>query len=309
MNLNPKHIRYLKLGRKEGWAQVSLKRGELHFGHRHVPHELCVSGDWDGVVKLLIKRGKTPGKAKDQAREIRDFYSLGKDCLWITFTNGHLYWTFADPSVTWLGEKEEGQGARSRKAIGGWRNTDLTGQPLRIDELSSRLTRTAAYRGTLCTIQCEDYLLRRLRGEEEPVIAKARKAKKALTKITEEMISGLHWADFEDLVDLIFSRSGWQRLSRVGGTQKDIDLEMIEPATGSRAFVQVKSTAGQKQLDDYINRWEAIGGYDFMFFVCHSPRSKLSFSAEKNIRVWTNETLAQTAIRAGLYDWLMERSI
>lgn len=60
------------------------------------------------------------------------------------------------------------------------------------------------------------------------------------------MIASLHWADFETLVDLMFARMGWQRVSRVGGSQKDTDLVLIQPATGEAAFVQVKSKAGKR---------------------------------------------------------------
>jgi hypothetical protein len=46
--------------------------------------------------------------------------------------------------------------------------------------------------------------------------------------------------DFETLVDLVFSTSGWRRQGVVGKTQKTLDLDLILPSTGERAFVQVK---------------------------------------------------------------------
>lgn len=40
-------------------------------------------------------------------REVKDFYTLGSDCLWITFADGSLWWAFAWPEVTML-ERTEG---------------------------------------------------------------------------------------------------------------------------------------------------------------------------------------------------------
>ena len=216
--INPEEFRYIKLGRGGSWAQPAFERGELHFGYRTVSHDLCLRCDWDAVVRSLTKEGRSLGKARDAAREIRDFYTLGSDCLWITFADGHLWWAFAEPEVTWLGVEEDGQGARMRKTVDGWHKVNIQGEPLRIDDLSTRLTQVAAYRQTVCRVKASDYLLRRINAIEEPVVARAREARAAMIAVATEMISGLHWADFETLVDLIFARTGWQRVSRVGGT-------------------------------------------------------------------------------------------
>ncbi len=193
------------------------------------------------VVQFLNEEGRSLGKARDGAREVRDFYTLGSNCLWITFADGHLWWAFAEPEVTWLGVAEDGQGARIRKTVDGWRKVNIEGEPLRIDDLSTRLTQVAAYRQTVCRVKASDYLLRRINGIEEPVVARARDARSTMIAVATEMITGLHWADFETLVDLIFARAGWQRISRVGGTQADTDLVLEQPTIGETAFVQVKS--------------------------------------------------------------------
>ncbi len=36
--IDPKKIRYIKLGAGGSWVQASFERGEIHFGHRSVPH-------------------------------------------------------------------------------------------------------------------------------------------------------------------------------------------------------------------------------------------------------------------------------
>ena len=67
----------------------------------------------------------------------------------------------------------------------------------------------ANFRATICAVVENDYLLRRINGIEEPVVAKAREAREQMIAIAVEMIRSLHWADFETLTDLIFARSGW----------------------------------------------------------------------------------------------------
>lgn len=302
----PKEVRYIKLGEGNRWASRSLENSEMHFGHRDTPHDICLARDWDKVVQLK-GRNTNLGKARDKAREVIDFYSLGSDCLWITFVGGYLWWAFAEPEVIWLGPEENGQGARMRRVIGKWCNTNIKGEELRITDLSSRLTQTAAYQQTICKVRAADYLLRRINGIEEPALVRAREARSEMIASALDMIRNLHWADFETMVDLIFTRSGWQRVSKVGGTQKDVDLVLKQQATGELAFIQVKSKANQAVLNDCIGRYRSNGIYDRMFFVCHSPSKKLIINDDKSIHLWTGAPLAEIAIKAGLYDWLIEK--
>jgi hypothetical protein len=129
-------------------------------------------------------------------------------------------WAFArsavDAKVEWGGDDNIEPPSRKRLTLDGWRNTDIFGKPLRVTALSSKLTKVANFRATICTIAEEDYLLRRINGIEEPVVARAKEARKAMIAVAVEMIRGLHWADFETMTDLIFARSGWQRSTRVG---------------------------------------------------------------------------------------------
>ncbi|MCH8997883.1 MAG: restriction endonuclease [Proteobacteria bacterium] len=306
--IDPKEVRYIKLGAGGKWVRVSLDRGEIHFSHRTVPHDLCIQGDWDAVVQHRVDRGRSPAKAKDGMREIRDFYTLGANCLWITFAEGHLWWAFAEPEVVWLGAEENGHGARMRKTVDGWHKANIKGEPLRTNQLSTKLTQVAAYRQTICRVKEVDYLVRRINDVDEPVVARARKARQVVVTVASEMIAGLHWADFETLVDLIFARSGWQRISRVGGSQKDVDLILEQPTTGEKACVQVKSKAGQAVLDNYVDRFRRRGVNERWFFVCHSPKGTLSADGDARLHVWAGDRLADTAVRAGLFDWLTERT-
>jgi len=309
MNLSPVapgHIRYIKLGDGGRWVQKSISEGIVAFGYHAIPHDVCEQKDWDKVRTLLTDR-KSKGAKTAGVTEVSSFYELGDDCLWITFTDGHLYWAFAHPQVRWTADGTTGSPSRSRMTIVGWRKTDILGKPLRIATLSSKLTQVANFRATICTVKASDYLLRRVNGIEEPVIGRANVARKAMIDAASEMIRGLHWADFETLADLIFSRSGWQRSTRVGGDLTDIDLVLEHPTTGETAFVQVKSTAGQATVDDYHRRFRR-SGYDRFFFICHSAQGRLTLPDEPRLHLFEGDRLADAAVKNGLFDWLLERS-
>lgn len=306
MKITPKQIRYIKLGDGGRWAEESLRDGTLSFGYHSISHDICEQKDWDKVWGLLSMR-KSKGAQTAGVTEVRTFYEAGEDCLWITFADGHLWWSFARPKVHWIGGADQTRPSRNRRTVDGWHKTDVAGKPLRIADLSSKLTMLSSFRGTVCTVAEENYLLRRINGLEEPIISRALEARRAMMAVAVEMIRGLHWADFETLTDLIFARSGWQRSTRVGDNLTDIDLIMEQPTTGEVAFVQVKSKANQAVLDDYLGRFRR-SGYDRFFFVCHSAHGKLTLPVEPRIHLFEGERLADAAVKNGLYDWLVERS-
>lgn len=307
MAITANTVRYIKLGRGGRWEKASLDGGEVQFGHGRVPHELALTGDRSRIKEVLIKAGRGSQAAADDARELLDFYQLGRDCLWVTFARGHLWWTFANPDVIWLGPGEV-HGERKRECVGGWRNTDINGVPLRIDTLSTKLTKVASYRRTICGIENADYLLRRINGVIEPLVLKSNQARDALIDVLTEAIKALDWTDFETLLDLMFARSGWNRSSPLGGTQKLVDLILEQPTTGERGAIQVKSAATQKQLDQFINDADETGSYDRLFFACHSPKGRLAMPPDRSdIHVWAERELATVALRVGLADWVIEK--
>lgn len=288
-------IRYIKLGTKGRWAEAALSRNELHFGYGKVTHDLAVAADIGQIRTALVAQGRDVQAATRDAREVIDFYHLGSDCLWITFAQDHLWWTFADPEVVWLTEDLKITGERIRKSIGGWKNTDLNGVPLKIDSLSTRLTKVAGYRRTICNVEAGEYLLRRLNGIEEPIVATSAAARNSLIDALAESIAVLHWKDFETLIDIVFARSGWNRVSAIGGTQKTVDMELEQVTTGEVAAVQVKSVASQKTLDEYIERVDETDRFDRFFFVCHSPKGELSIPSERrDIHIWAGRDLARS---------------
>lgn len=302
----PTEIRYIKLGAGGVFAPVCLERGEIHLSYREVPHDLCLAGDWDRVVHWFVQDGRNIGKARDAMREIRDFYTLGTDCLWITFADGYLWWAFSEPQIIWRGTDNPLFGPRSRSTIGPWRNTSIAGLPLQTQSLTSKLTQVGSYRQTICRVGHDAYLMRKINDVPEPIVAEAEAARKKLIDVAARMISDLHWADFEVLADLIFARGGWQRVSVLGETMADIDLIIEQPTLGERATVQVKSRASQTVLQDHIRHFQR-SGEKRTFFICHSPDGKLSTEHAQGVHLWTGDELASVAVKSGLFEWLMDR--
>jgi hypothetical protein len=179
-----------------------------------------------GRTQTWLSDRKPEGARTAGINEIKTFYQLGGDCLWVTFSDGHLCWAFAHPEVQRMVDDASEGPSRKRLTLNGWHKTDIFGRPLRVVSLSSKLTKVTNFRATICNIEETDYLLRRINGIEEPIVARANCARKAMIEVTIDMISGLHWADFETLTDLIFARSGWQRSTRVGENLTDIDILM-----------------------------------------------------------------------------------
>jgi hypothetical protein len=304
----PGAVRYIKLGENGKWATSALQRGIIPFGYRLVDHQACLAGNWDEVRRQLVGMGRTARGVSQGLRELKDFYGLPENTLWVTMADGHFWWAFAEGPVIGVEQRQSDEPARYRRTRAGWSKTSLTGEPLTVRSLSSALTRTASYQMTICSIKHADYLLRRIRGEGDPLHIEASALKAEMREVGLRMIRQLDWRDFETLVDLIFARGGWQRSSVLGKDQADVDLILTHPTIGETAWVQVKSGTSQADLDDYLGRFRRDGSCDRLFFVCHSAAGALSLPAEPRLHLWAGERLSDAAIDAGLFDWLVDRT-
>lgn len=138
----------------------------------------------------------------------------------------------------------------------------------------------------------------------------AMQSRDALAASLSEVVKGLTWRDFELLIDLIFSASGWVKTSSVGGVQKYYDLELFNKVTGLKACVQVKTGTNLSQFREYTECRIAEGEYyDYIFYVYHTAdRDLTDCDYNKNkIIVWDLNRVAKEAINAGLIDWIVEK--
>jgi len=300
----PREVRHIKLGRGGRWVDVSLDRGEVHFGFSAVPHEVARTGDREEIRGVFLSKGMKPGVATGFAREVIEFYMQPRTTLWITFARDLLWWCFAEPEVIPLHTYPE-TGVRMRKTVDGWHHQDRFGHDLRLQTLSTRLTKTAAFRATICRIDSRDYLLRRLNGDDDPAVSDLLAAQQGLRECLATLIQELHWRDFEIMIDLVFARLGWQRVSVVGETMRDVDLVLEQPITRERGLVQVKSAAHREELEQFAEAVEDMGAAR-AWFVVHSPRTTLG-AGEGRLEVWGVEHVARAVEKAGLVEWLIDR--
>jgi hypothetical protein len=108
------------------------------------------------------------------------------------------------------------------------------------------------------------------------------------------------WKDFETLIDLIFTRGGWQRVGALGGNQADVDLVLKQPISGETAWVQVKLRSSQAEFDDYLGRFERNGRFDRFFFIYHSATTPIRMRQQRQHHLWS--------VDQGLLTWLLERT-
>lgn len=304
----PNEIRFIKLGPDGNWAWTALAKGEIPFGYPSVPHPLCEAGDWEAVGRFLIEaQGRRAPQARAAARDLKDFYALGADCLWITIAEGYLWWAFAAPDIVWLGGTDAAYGARVRRVLGAWRRTDLHGDPLWVSRLGAHLPHIAKTGHMIRRIKGADALIRRINAVETPLLVRAREARREMIAVARDMIAKLPWSDFVMMVDMTFARSGWRRVSQLDGFGKELELTLEEPATARTALAQVKPRAEQSELDAGVQRFVGLR-HDQMFFICRTSKEGLTERGREDLHVWTQDRLADMSIRAGLYEWLIERS-
>ncbi|MHB1021108.1 MAG: restriction endonuclease [Acidobacteriaceae bacterium] len=302
--INSPNPLYIKLGPSGSWEKECLEKGILRFGYNQTPLEAAVTGDWETVWKTWNNIRGDAGTATRDLAQIRHFFTAGDDRLWITFSGSLLWWCFAKPGA----KMHEDGGGVFRECVNGWHCKDAKGKTLSMDQLSGSLLRVQGFRGTICEVKAFDYLKRKLNGEMLPVVEAAVQAENEMIEKIVPLMQHLTWQDFELLVDLVFSNSGWRRTGQVGKTQKTVDIELLLPTTNERAFVQVKSSTNQQDLADYSKRLEEAEHYHRMFFVWHSgDLNQVPDSGKANVKLIGPDALARMVFDAGLTRWLLEK--
>jgi len=284
-----------------------MRHGLLKFGYQEIPHSLCIDGDWKEVERLIRKSTQNQGAATRHLNQIRQFYETDESVLWVTFHADRLWWCFSKRNVS-----EQTNNEKTRSVIGKWMDSDISGSPLLKGRLSGKLLAVQKFQGTICTVSELAYLLHKINGTSEPHVAAAQNAFENLQNALIPIIKNLHEVDLEILADLIFRQAGWQRVGVSGGTEKDIDLDLISPVTGERVAVQVKSKATATTWSAYKLKYADMRGYSRFYFVTHSPSDALVKDAENindpDFLLWDAKQLASQAIRGGLTGWLLDKA-
>lgn len=298
-------IKFIKLGNKGSWEKECIENNTIRLGYESPHHEDCLNGNWDSVWSYWNERvDKKKGVATRHINQIKDFYNLSESDIWITFYKRKMYWCHAYRDVVELED-----GSKVRKVIGSWTCHSKNGKKLSIENIDGRVTQVQGFRGTICDVQLQDYLNRKIEGNVQPEVEEAEDSLSELKLSIAKLIKGLWWNDFEVLVDLIFSRLGWQRISALGKTEKDIDLDIFSPVTGKRAFVQVKSSTDIKQIKHYYQIFKEYDQYDEMYLIYHSFKGnmkEIDFES-KDLHLWDLSKLSELIIYAGLVEWIITK--
>jgi len=292
---------YIKLGRGGKWEQSSIAEAKLRIGWGHQDIQDINRGNWKKIEEQLRQESTYRGKATRDLNALRLISESTSEDLWITFFQGTMWWCT-------LGSREMFQDDKSkyRQVNGKWSNQDVHGNTLEINSIPGVLSKTQAFRGTVCRVQELETLKRLVNASPSPEYEEIEKCKMALAKSVEKGIRKLHWKDFETFVDLIFRGSGWRRLSMVGGTMKFTDLDLEDPITGDKYQVQIKSQATSDEFEDYAEQFNRRL-HRKLYFVVHTPDKKLAALQEQpqDVELILPSRLSKMAVRLGLVDWLV----
>jgi hypothetical protein len=296
---------YIKLGTGGEWEKDSIDHGKARIGWRRVPLAQITAGEWAAVESAARADSKTVGAGTMDFHALERFCRSSADDVWITFYNARLWWGRLKD-----GPVKEDAISKYRDLVDGWHDhPENKNHQLLANQIPGRIAQLQAFRGTICRVASKDALLRLLSGEQSPEYVAVIEAKSTLVSMVEKAIRGLHWKDFEVLVDLIFHQSGLRRTSAVGETMKSVDIELEDRITDDRYQVQVKSKATKAEADKCKEDFPSPPFRRF-YLVVHTPAPDLVGSTEDRkarFQVILPERLATMVVDTGLTNWLLQK--
>ena len=306
----PDSVRYVKNGGGGRWWPAALERGQVHAGWSDIPGSVVASKDMQLVADTL-RRTRYAGDRRGFQNDYNQLAALldrPSQHVWITFEAGDMWWCTVkdDVTVSQL-TSDRLHGSFWLTCSRPWQNTSLNGRKLSISNLPGVVTRTKGFRDTVCTPAGWKEMLRVIRDQVDPIVVAAERARDAYVAAVQSLISRLHEKDFEALIDLILARSGWARLDRVGGVTEGTDLEAENAAIDEVAFVQIKSSAGQRELNESIENFRRRPRFNRMIFAVHTPNQKTELSVPTGfpgVHLWTGAKIAELVVKHGLGDWV-----
>jgi hypothetical protein len=306
----PTSVRYVKNGRRGQWWPVAKAKGQVHVGWKIVPKALLQKPDFQKIEKIIkAEFGDRKGATQD-FNALRDLLDSPGKHLWITFEDGCMWWCTVLDGATVNPEGESlSKGNFWLTCDRPWSNCSIKEKRLAFSDLPGTVTTTAGFQGTVCTPKDWQAVLRIIRDEKDRDATKSAQARRDYEKAIQHLVTRLSPKDFEQLIDHILARTGWARISTLGKNREGVDVEAENPAVGEIAFVQVKSSANQKTLNDYVERFKQRRDfYARMIFAVHSPNGTLTPPVGvAGVQVWTGDRVAQLAVRLGLGEWIESR--
>jgi len=302
--INANNILFIKLGEKGVFAKDCIENNYLRLSYTGVDHNFCMNNQWELVSNYFLNEESSKLQvATSHTNQIRKFYNEGEKTLWITFHLNKLWWCYSKPEIKLHSDK-----TKTRPVIGKWSDKDLHGNVLLLGNINGKLLKTQGFRGTICTVEANEYTVRKINNEELKEVIDVKEVVDDLRVKLSHLIQDLQWKDFETLIDLIFRQAGWNLVGERGKTQKTLDLELLAPVTGQKAIVQIKSQSDLKEFLDYQNNFELMSEYDEFFYVVHSPKKDLKeYQNTTKTKFWFVDKISEMTISSGLIDWLINK--
>lgn len=305
----PGSVRYVKLGAGGRWWKAARDRGQIHFGWKQIPAEALAGGDLAAIEKAIRDHYGPKQGATQDFKAVRSVLDRPSRHVWVAYQDGSLWWcTVLDGIVVNPAGESMDLGHFWLTCDRPWTDRSLQGRRLALSELPGIVGATSGFQGTACTPGGWKEILRILTDAEDPAVMAAAQARAAYETAIATLVARLMPKDFELLVDLVLSRTGWSRLEKLGGSTEGVDVEVENPALDEIAFVQVKSRADQGVLDDYVGRFlDRRDRYARMIFAVHSPKGEIVPPTDEPIQVWDGSRIAHLVVRLGLGDWVANR--
>jgi hypothetical protein len=310
MNTNlPTSVRYVKNGKRSQWWPSARANGQLQLGWAYIPPALLLNADFNQIGQLINAQfGDKPGATQD-FNALRDLLDSPSRHLWVTFEDGFMWWCTVRDGVTINPyRKSNAEPHFWLMCESPWSKHSLNGRVLSMSDLPGTVTSTAGFRATVCKPRDWEAILRIIKDQTDPDATKSAECRRNYEIAVARVVQRLSPKDFEQLIDLILARTGWERISTVGGTREGIDIEAENPTVAEIAFVQVKSTANQQVLDDYVGRFNnRRDRYSRMIFAVHSPHGNLDAPSDMPVQIWTIGQVAELVVRLGLGKWVEDK--
>jgi hypothetical protein len=302
-NITCKNAYYIKLGRNGIWEESSLKENIMRIGWKNQTLSDINSGNWEIIQSQLITEAADKGAATRDCRGLQMICGSTHDDIWITFHENHLWWCKVVEQRIYKDDI-----SKYRK-VEKWHCQDICGKPLLTIQIPGRIAKLQGFRGTSCKVREVDELVRLINCQPSTEYEAIRHSKENLYRHVEAGLRRLHWKDFETLVDLLFRATGWRRISLLGETMKYSDIELEDPINEEMYQVQVKSSATLRDFQEYSKSF-AAGKYRKLFFVVHTPDTKLAETPQSNespVQLVLPKRLAEMVVDLGILNWLLNK--
>lgn len=306
----PGSVRYIKNGAGGCWWPTAKRMGQVHGGWSNVPSDLIAACDLAQIEQILRKYYGAKQGATQDFNQLKALLDSPSQHIWVTFQDGDMWWCTVHDGITANPEGSTSErGHFWLNCATGWNNHSLDGKRhLAMSGLPGLVTATAGFKATVCEPRGSREIARIIANQEDEDAIAASAARHAYVAAVSKLVSRLGPKDFELLIDLILSRTGWARIARLGGAVEGIDIEAENIGVGEVAFVQVKSRATQQILNDYVERFtNRRDRYDRMIFAVHKPMGPLRRPPDAPVQVWDGADIANRVVSLGLSDWVATR--